>query len=337
MYEESVFMTEPFDWGIVDRFLAGDATSEEIVVLQRWLAADPRRGQLLDQARQTVGAESESWNTEAAWRDVTARMHGQTVIPIRAGRPRRYTGLLRIAAGLVLTVSAALLWRLMSDRESSSTQIAMREVATTKGQRAELRLSDGTRVVLGAASRLEYAPEMRSTTRDVRLTGEAYFEVAPDSAHPFVVRTAGAMTRVLGTEFTVRAYGGTDEVQVAVAGGRVLLAPADSSSGVVLSKGQLGSLRAGGKPTVRALASLEPFVGWTEGRLAFDGTPLRDALRQLERWYDVNFVVADSGLADRRLTARFNAESLTEALDAIALALDARYERRDRTITFAPR
>lgn len=330
-------MTEPFDWGIVDRFLAGEATPEEMVVLQRWLEGDPRRGQLLDQARQAVSTEARSWSVDAAWRDLSERMHGATVIPIRAGRSRRYTGLLRIAAGLLLTVSAALLWRMMSERERGSMQVAMREVATTKGQRAELRLSDGTRVVLGAASRLEYAPDMRSSTRNVRLTGEAYFEVVPDSAHPFVVRTPGAVTRVLGTEFTVRAYAGSDEVEVAVAGGRVLLTPADSSSGVVLTKGQLGELRAGGRPTVRTITSLEPFVAWTEGRLAFDGTPLRDALRQLERWYDVNFVVADSALADRRLTARFRAESLTEALDAIALALNARYERHDRTITFVPR
>jgi transmembrane sensor len=151
------------------------------------------------------------------------------------------------------------------------------------------------------------------------------------------VRTAGAVTRVLGTEFTVRAYAGSDEVEVAVAGGRVLLASSDSSTGVLLIKGQLGALRAGAPPTVRTLASLEPFVAWTEGRLAFDGAPLRVALRQLERWYDVNFVVADSALADRRLTARFRAESLTEALDAIAVALDARYERRDRVISFTPR
>ncbi|HJU88682.1 MAG TPA: FecR domain-containing protein [Gemmatimonadaceae bacterium] len=333
-------MTEHFDWSIVDRFLAGEATSEEMVLLQRWLEGDPRRGQLLDEARQAVSAETRSWDVDTAWRNVSKGMlepAATTVIPIHTRRPRRYKGLLRIAAGLVLTLSAAMLWRMMSDRGSSSTQVAMREVATTKGQRAELRLSDGTRVVLGAASRLEYAPDMGSKTRDVRLIGEAYFEVAPDSVHPFVVHTAGAMTRVLGTEFAVRAYAGTDEVQVAVAGGRVLLTPADSSSGVVLIKGQLGALRAGGKPTVRAISSLEPFVGWTEGRLAFDAMPLRDALRQLERWYDVNFVVADSGLADRRLTARFKAESLTEALDAIALALDARYERRDRTITFVPR
>lgn len=330
-------MSEPFDWGIVDRFLAGEATPEELVVLQRWLEGDPRRGRLLEEAWGMLASDAKSWNVDAAWREVSGRLHGPAVIPMERARVRRYVGALQVAAGLLLTIGAATLWRVMAERESGAGQVAMREVATTKGQRAELRLSDGTRVVLGAASRLEYAPEPDGRTRDVRLTGEAYFEVAPDSAHPFVVRTAGAVTRVLGTEFTVRAYAGSDEVEVAVAGGRVLLASSDSSTGVLLIKGQLGALRVGAPPTVRTLASLEPFVAWTEGRLAFDGAPLRVALRQLERWYDVNFVVADSALADRRLTARFRAESLTEALDAIAVALDARYERRDRVISFTPR
>jgi transmembrane sensor len=330
-------MSEPFDWGIVDRFLAGEATSEELVVLHQWLEADPRRAALLDQARRAVASGAKAWDVDAAWRSVSDRIRGPAVVPIRHARGRRYVGALRIAAGLLLTIGAATLWRVVAERESGASRVAMREVATTRGQRAELRLSDGTRVVLGAASRLEYAPELNGRTREVRLTGEAYFEVARDSVHPFVVRTPGAVTRVLGTEFTVRAYAGSDEVEVAVAGGRVLLASSDSAMGVVLTRGQLGALRAGGSPTVRTVASLEPFVAWTEGRLAFDGTPLRVALRQLERWYDVNFVVADSALADRRLTARFRTESLTEALDAIALALDARYERRDRTITFTPR
>lgn len=330
-------MSEPFDWGIVDRFLAGEATPEELVVLQRWLEGDPRRGRLLEEAWGTLASDAKSWDVDAAWREVSDRLRRAAVIPMERARVRRYVGVLQVAAGLLLTIGAATLWRVMAERESGAGQVAMREVATTKGQRAELRLSDGTRVVLSAASRLEYAPQPDGRTRDVRLTGEAYFEVAPDSAHPFVVRTPGAVTRVLGTEFTVRAYAGSDEVEVAVAGGRVLLASSDSSRGVVLIKGQLGALRAGAPPTVRTLASLEPFVSWTEGRLAFDGAPLRVALRQLERWYDVDFVVADSALADRRLTARFRAESLTEALDAIAVALDARYERRDRVISFTPR
>lgn len=339
-------MSEPFDWGILDRHLAGEATPEEEAELRQWLAADPRRAAMLDETRRVLASRPTSWDVDAAWKAMARRLN-EPVLPLslasarRAARWSRPAWAVRIAALILIALGAVTVWRLMVSAPSGTAPVATRELSTVRGQRAELRMPDGTRVVLAAESRLTYPAEASPGERTVALSGEAYFEVAPDSTRPFVVRTSGAVTRVLGTEFTVRAYGAGAEVEVAVAGGRVYLAPADSavradSSGVVLARGQLGTLR-GGRLSVRAIDDLTPFVGWTEGQLAFDGTPLGEALARLERWYDVELVVADSALAARRLSARFRAESLDDALDAIALALDARHERAGRTITFRPR
>jgi transmembrane sensor len=336
-------MSSSFDWRIIDRHLAGEATPAEEAELRAWLAEDPRRSVLIEEARRPVSGET--WNVDAAWKSVSSHLRTPASVTSRFNRSleRRQLGsryakaAVRIAAMLLLTVGAAFLWRTFEQRKRSGSQIATRALTTVKGQRAELRLDDGTRVVLGVESRLDYPEVMDGASREVQLSGEAYFEVSPDSSRPFRVRTASAVTRVLGTEFTVRAYPGTEAVEVAVTSGRVSLGRSDTSVAVVLGKGQLGELRAQGAPTVRSVANLDPFVAWTEGRLAFDGTAFGDALLQLERWYDVDFVVADSALAARRLSARFRAESLNEALDAIALALGARYERAGRTIRFMPR
>jgi transmembrane sensor len=93
----------------------------------------------------------------------------------------------------------------------------------------------------------------------------------------------------------------------------------------------------GTAPVVSHGVDVDRYTAWTEGRLVFDGVPLRDAIAELGRWYDVDVRLADGALGARRLTAEVQGERLTEVLDAVAAALDLRYERAGRTVTLRAR
>jgi transmembrane sensor len=201
-----------------------------------------------------------------------------------------------------------------------SAPAPMREVATVRGQRAELRFPDGTRITLAADSRLRFPGVFKGRTRDVYLEGEALFRVTHDPARPFLVRAAGSVTEDLGTEFGLKAYPGTGHVQVVVAEGKVALRPgtAPSSGGLVLTSNQLGRLTPDGQGTITDHVDVDRYLGWSRGRLAFD----------------VEFEIPDSAVAARHLTASFGQEPLPDVLRIITLSLDIRYERVGGTVVF---
>ena len=97
----------------------------------------------------------------------------------------------------------------------------MRTFSTRRGQRADLRLNDGTQIVLGAATTVRIADDFGHLARNVYLDGEAYFVVHHDPARPFVVHAGHALVRDVGTRFAVTAYGGATPTQIVVAEGEV--------------------------------------------------------------------------------------------------------------------
>jgi ferric-dicitrate binding protein FerR (iron transport regulator) len=198
-------------------------------------------------------------------------------------------------------------------------------------------LGDGSRATLNAGSRLRWANDFGARTRDVYLDGEAYFTVTHDASRPFRVHARGAVAHDLGTRFTVRAYAELPHVEVVVAEGSVSLRhDRDAADSAILQTGQLGRLGASGAPTIESNVAVDRWTAWTGGALVLEGLTLADALPQLERWYDVRFVLADSALARRRVQARFHDEPLPQVLDALSLALGARWQQSGRTVTIIP-
>jgi transmembrane sensor len=215
---------------------------------------------------------------------------------------------------------------------------------TTTGERAEVHLTDGTTVELAPESRLTVAFAEDTRRRRVRLDdGRGFFEVARDTTHPFVVQTENAEVRVLGTAFDVRAYKDAGGTQVVVSEGRVAVHASDGwghpDSSVVLTAKQRALLSTGGRLEVSAVRSLKTYSAWREGQIVFRDVPLREVLHQLERWHDFDAKIADSSLARRPLTATFaSRRPLEETLDALVLAVKARYERTGPgAYTFFPR
>jgi ferric-dicitrate binding protein FerR (iron transport regulator) len=202
-----------------------------------------------------------------------------------------------------------------------------------------MHLTDGTRVVLAAESRLIVPAAYDSGRRTVLLEGEAYFDVSHDARHPFVVHAKGTLVHDLGTAFDVRAYSDERGLEVLVAQGRVMLRHDDTTraAGPIVSRGELARVDGAAAVTVTHVADMETHLAWIEGRLAFDKAPLRDVAREIERWYDVDVTIASPSLSNRRVTLTLGGQTLTEVLDAITLVAPTRYERSGRHVTFFER
>jgi transmembrane sensor len=341
-------MVDDIDGPRLTRYIAGECSAQEAEEIRRWIAADPSRGELVDSLQrvwEATGRAAARWDVDAVWRAFVAARSARQVRPLRAGataerRQARWRSVamswpVRIAAAFVLTVSGGLLWRAVNQpRTRATAPHPMRLYATARGERADLHLADGTRIALNVDSRLRLPLDFGQRTRTVYLEGEAYFQVQHDSTRPFRVVAANAVTEDLGTGFVVRAYAGATGVRVVVTKGRVALRQSrDTVAGTVLSVGDLGRLDTAGVVTVRSGVDVGRYTAWTEGRLEFVNTPLAEVVSQLERWYDLDITLADSGLRARPLTATLGRQSTDEMLRLLAASLDVRVQRDGRRVT----
>ena len=136
-----------------------------------------------------------------------------------------------------------------------------------------------------------------SGKRETRLSGEAFFQVQHDAAHPFSVRAGSAVVEDLGTAFTVREDG--RDVRVVVESGSVRLRDTTTARSVELKAGDRGALERGAATVERASATPND-LAWTHGRLVFNGAAMPLVVADLKRWYGIDLRIADSALAARQ-------------------------------------
>jgi transmembrane sensor len=226
---------------------------------------------------------------------------------------------------------------LLTDGERSAAIADERVVTVPWGERARFRLPDGTEVLLGAGSTLRHPRAFAERSREVTLEGEAYFAVEHDEHRPFRVRAGDLIATDLGTEFLVRAYPEHEGARVVVRSGTVAVrhvgAKDSTQPGRVIRPGELGRMAPDGAPLVEQ-ADTAAYFAWTTGTLVFDGTPLREALPQLSRWYDLDFRLADSSLGAIPLSGRLDQTVTPSRLELLAGSVGLEQVQRGRMVTF---
>ena len=345
---------------LLDRLRLGECTPEEQEQIAEWIAADPGHraesaiyGQLLGQVRRVEWTGGSPEATLHRVREILAREErGATaarVAPVRivaavaerAAEMRWATGMsparmivaAACAAGILVAagLSAARVIGTKSGRQP------FREFTTAAGNRATVTLRDGTQLVLGPATTLRVPADFGRGTRAVALDGQALFTVVHDAAHPFSVRTARAVVTDVGTKFAVQAYAGDGMERIAVAEGEVAVAAgrgADRDHPV--RAGDIAVIT----DTALAIAhrmDMRADLAWVQGGLAFQATPLADAVRQMARTFDLSITIADSSLAREAITASFGDDSADEVLDVVTRTIGAQYERTGRSVVIRRR
>ncbi len=289
-----------------------------------WRAADPEHERACAELERIWGALdalAPNANTVIA-PDIT----GSTIVSLATSeRPGKPTTLrsrhLALAASLLLAVAVG--WQ--------SLPIGLwSDYRTSIGEHKLVTLDDGSEVELGGASALDvtYTAQERKVTL---IAGEAFFTVAKDPARPFVVRAAGGEVLVRGTAFNVKI--GTD-VSVAVTHNTVEVKAADHAP-VRVIQGQGVHYDARMVSPVAAV-DLDAVQAWRQGQLVFHDARLADVLAELQRYRHGYIQLLGSDLADRRVTAVFDATRPDAALNTMAESLDLRlYRATDLLIAIA--
>ncbi len=207
-----------------------------------------------------------------------------------------------------------------------------RAYATEVGARRTVSLNDGSRVELNTASRVR--ADVRPDHRAVWLEkGEAYFEVAHDPAHPFVVYAGERRITVLGTKFSVRRDG--DRVQVAVAQGKVRvepLRPMAAAPPALMTAGDLAvAERTSTLVTPKAPDKVANELAWRQGRLVFENSNLAEAAAEFNRYNDRKLVV-EGEAADATISGSFDAQNVEAFARLLRRALRLSVEESDDQI-----
>ncbi len=217
--------------------------------------------------------------------------------------------------------------RLVYNHSKSTVPSQQHLLQVPRGAEYMLVLSDGTRVWLNAESELSYPSYFSGKKRKVELKGEAYFEVTRDTSMPFIVETARMQVDVLGTSFNVSAYPGEMQHTTLVKG---KVRTESNGNSVELTPGKQALLTDTGI-TVQDV-DVNDYVGWKEKRFVFKNRPIEEVVRELERWYNVSFVLSKD-VRGIRLTANLpKYEDVDRILNIIGDIARVKCEINDREI-----
>ena len=155
-----------------------------------------------------------------------------------------------------------------------------------RGGEYTLLLADGTKVYLNSVTKLRYPVSFASHERRVYLSGEAYFEVAHDSLHPFIVETEGMSVRVYGTEFNVNTYN-EGIIQTTLVNGKVGIRVPETGEEVFLQPNEMAEfLNSFSSIRVKKVDTFV-YTAWKDGKFVFENESIEEIMERLTRWYDI--------------------------------------------------
>ncbi len=302
---------------LLERYIKGECTEEEIDLLEKWydriagegtvrLVSDADEERMVVELRKALRERMGFRQRHRVWRFAAV-----------------WAGLIVVSGGLWLQ------WNRRMSRPVARKQPAFIEITTGYQQVRKVLLPDSSIVWLNSATRLSFDPAF-PTHREVLLSGEAFFEVAPDAQHPFVVKAGNVYTRVFGTAFNISAYPEAGELRVSLKSGRIGVAYKGGAQKVLKPGELLVYDKRSGDEQVMQQAPGE-MDEWTGGRLLFYKTPIREALAQIEARYGVH-IVYDRVIEERDVTARFDNTGLEKVLQSLSFGLNLHFVRKGDTL-----
>lgn len=358
-------------WILMSRSLNGEAGVADREELEQLLQSDPS----LQQQYLMMRALWQSTTLEAdAEKEVNvsrilqlARVQeavadGEPVAPLPA---KRFTLRRMAMAAAALAAGAVGIFLYTSYHTTAPETVQL--IVAQNGSRTQSKLPDGSTVWLNAGSSLSYEADFAGAVREVKLTGEAYFDVASDARKPFVVHTAGIHIKVLGTAFNVKAYttdkavettlisgmvqvtreGHTDKnaillhpdeklvitrrhsapALVAVKAGSSAVADSAAEGDWQLAESTITHLDSK-QHTTAALAE----TAWMYNRLVFSGDSFGELAPRLERWYNIRIEFAGEELKQLHFNGSFEKETVEQAFTALATAAPFRFTVQGHTV-----
>lgn len=354
---------DDFIWNLMARVIYGEARESEKQALQEYLATSPELQQqyeLLHQLLKRTQISSHPVQDDHAEQVRLLLAKAESPIlspapPVKKGRQRLfYYG----AAAAVIALAYWGVTQLYVPRRMLSRQpVYELALAAPKGARKQLLLPDGSKVWLNGGSRLFYVTDFKGTTREVKLEGEAFFDVvhaqtAGGAKRPFIVHAGNIDIHVLGTAFNIKAYANEQVTTAVLYRGLISVTKHEGEKNfqpVLLYPNQklmipndlVAEAPAAGEPreaikiesidSTKAVAARVE-TAWMYNRLEFRGDDFVTLAHKMEQWYNINIRFTDEAAKKMSFNGSFEKETLPQALEALKLANAFNYKIEDNEV-----
>ena len=295
---------------LVSKVLAGEASYDEKQQLKQLLLDSKEHTLLFNQLKEYWDADVQlnKTNKESFETSVMAQLNFEP--EIRKSKYRKlYLQIASVAAVVFFTMTCGMAYLYTAQPN---------EIYTYSAQLVpvEYLLADGTKVTLNKNSSLTYSSNFGKERRDVKLTGEAFFNVTKDKTRPFAVEALGTKTEVLGTSFNVSVNNKTGNVTTTLVEGSVRFMAKDCEQ--LLKPGEEIVYDANLKKFETHITDTQYNTAWVSGRFKYTNISFANLVDKLEHIYNLKIVITDSKIANRIVSASFlNDEPIEEILKAL--------------------
>ena len=209
--------------------------------------------------------------------------------------------------------------QLIYDNEVEVEKLVYNTLTVPYGKRFELKLSEGTHILLNSGTSLKYPVKfLKGEDRQVFLNGEAFFDVAKDSLHPFIVNMNDVGVRVLGTKFNASSYPENNQINTVLVEGSVRIFNNtniyNKTNSILLKPGYKASWNKRNNKISINRADIALHTAWIKGKIMFRHLPFKNIIKKLERQYDVTIMNNNKTLGNEFFTASFDSETIEQVM-----------------------
>lgn len=298
------------------KFLLGEASASERREVEHWINADQDNQQYFEQFKFIWDQSQElAANTEVdendAWKRFQQRVSGEQDIPVmtvvKPVRKKWYDT--RVAAAVIMLVGVAALLYYILVPFRNGKQVVLAATAEAKAE----TLPDGSVITLNKNSSISYATGFKGNKRNVKLSGEAFFQVKPDIGKPFIVTINDVTITVLGTSFNVKSINGKTEVIVESG----LVKVEHDARSIQLKQKEKLEIEANDSALTKEPVTDQFYKFYRTREIVCDNTPLWKLVQVLNEAYNVNIVIENPALKSLEIDVPFYNEPLEDVLKVI--------------------
>jgi len=319
---------------LIAKVLAGEANREEVDLLEEWMNEAPENKLYFEETKKLFSQidsfkEVHKVDSLKAWEKLNARILSEQELPANAKiiPLHKRPVFMRVAASLLLIATLALLANYFLNNNQPVPIIL-----ASQQKVMEQKLPDGTKVTINKNSEIAYV--QNGKVREVKLKGEAYFEVVHNEELPFEIIIEDIIIKDIGTAFNVKALPGNNNIEVLVENGEVHFYSA-SNKGLTLAKGEKALYDKTSKQFSKVVPdAVENTLSYKSRIFQFKESTLREVISQVNEVYGSSILLEDQRLGNCRISVMFNNEDIGALVEIIAETLDLKIERSGEKIIF---
>jgi transmembrane sensor len=356
---------------IIVNYLTGSITDEDLVKLTKFINTSTKNRTYFNELKNSwiIAGEkiiNSSIHTERSWHTFKHRAtqnSSRSGLGFKALSKVKFTNYLKLAASwlIVFGLGSGITWLIFTSlKEKTAISNKTIEISTPLGARSIIKLPDETQVWLNAGTTLTYSQDYGQNTRTLNLNGEAYFDVAKDSQHPFIVKTQGIVVRALGTRFNIKAYPEERTISATLEEGRIdvrILNLIDKNERILLKPHDILIYHKETKQLEKYVESAEDkvkpengkevnlkhidilsnirtelYTSWKDLRWIIYSEPLSTLAPMLERRFNLKIIFDDDILKNYKFTGIIENETVDQIMTAIKLTAPINYQIRKDTL-----